>query len=139
MCLQTNKPYPSTDAWDLALYSGHLQLHTTTPTPLCILISEFHSSFLSHLVFLHSVRRLLVTAEVPSSPMLVTLMKGALSSSETSVLTRATLRNIPGDAILHSHRCENLKSYIVSSNVYRILGSHYSSYECCHILGYTAM
>jgi hypothetical protein len=69
---------------------------------------------IGELVFLRSVRRLLVQASViPSSPFLVTLMKEALSSSEPSVLTRATGLNISEGTILQSHRSENLKSYAV--------------------------
>jgi hypothetical protein len=53
-------------------------------------------------VFLRSVRRLLVTANVvTSSPILLTLMMGALISSETSVLIRTTRRNFPEDDILY--------------------------------------
>jgi hypothetical protein len=74
------------------------------------------------LVFLRSVRRLIFTASVvPSSPILATLMKEALSFSEKSVLTRATWRNIPEDAILHGHRREILKSYINVSSQWSVL------------------
>jgi hypothetical protein len=65
------------------------------------------------ILFLSSVRQLLVTANVvPSLPNIVAMMMGAVSSSETSVLTGVTRRNISEDGILHSNRRENLKSYI---------------------------
>jgi hypothetical protein len=39
-----------------------------------------------------------------------TLKVEGIHSSETSVQTRSTRRHIHEDVILHSHRCENLKS-----------------------------
>jgi hypothetical protein len=54
---------------------------------------------------LRSVRRLLVTANVVSSSLiLVTLMMEAMRSSETSVLARATRRHIQEDGIPHKLR-----------------------------------
>jgi hypothetical protein len=61
------------------------------------------------------MRRLLITANVPSPPILVTLMMEALRSSETSVPTRATQGNIPEYGILLSHRREDLSiNWLVS-------------------------
>jgi hypothetical protein len=63
--------------------------------------------------FLRSLLRLLVTANViPRSQISFTLMMKEIRSSETSVLTRDTQRNIPEDGILLSHSRENVKSYI---------------------------
>jgi hypothetical protein len=74
-------------------------------------VSEERITFVIR-AFLLSLVRLLVSANVcPGSPTLVILMMKAIRTSETSVITRATRRNILEDCIRHSRRRENLNTY----------------------------
>jgi hypothetical protein len=66
----------------------------------------------SHNAFFRKELQLLVTANVSHSPILFSLKMEALLSSEASVITKATGRNIPEYGILLSHRGEDMKFYL---------------------------
>jgi hypothetical protein len=77
---------------------------------------------IAYIIRVTGIIQLLVTANViPSSPILVTLMMEAASSSQTSALTIATRRNIPRDGILREAEYQGLAHqylYIAFSTYY---------------------
>jgi hypothetical protein len=72
-------------------------------------VSEAH---ITSIVMVKGISELRTTLIV-TILILFTLMMEAIRPPETSVLRRATRRHISEGGILHSHRCENLKSYKV--------------------------
>jgi hypothetical protein len=93
-------------SWDVS----HVALVITDVSEECIASIIRMTTII---VFLRSMLRLLVTADVvPTPSSLVILMMEAIPSSVTSVYSRATRRTVPENGILHSHHRKNLKFYI---------------------------
>jgi hypothetical protein len=107
-----NNPTPSNEAMEscFVVWSfNKLRPLTATPAPLSILNLVFRTNASIPAQYVFNVLQLLVPANVPSSPILVTLIMGAVGFSEMSVPTRTTWCNIPEDCILQKFKVSNVK------------------------------
>jgi hypothetical protein len=75
-------------------------------TPLAIVRTDVSEELSASIIKVKSIGEQGTTLPVTSN-------RRTLRRNTKSVLTRATQRNIPENSILHSHRRESLKSYIV--------------------------
>jgi hypothetical protein len=76
-----------------------------------------------------------ISSNIPSSPILVTLLIEAILSSKMTFLTRTTWPNFPEDGILHSHHRGNPKSYILTTvflSIHVLKNHNYVCLRYCH-------
>jgi hypothetical protein len=63
--------------------------------PVALIITGVSEKYITSIIWVTRIGEGIVTANIPSSRILFTLMMGMMHSFETSVLTRATWHNIP--------------------------------------------
>jgi hypothetical protein len=97
-----------------------IKLTTIGELGTTLAVTSNRRSLRRDILLLHSVRQLLVTANVvPTSPILINMMMQARGFSETSVLTRTTRHyHIPEYSILHCYQRENINTYIYATCSY---------------------
>jgi hypothetical protein len=79
---------------------------------VAVVRTDFLEERIACIIKVERISQLVAANVVPSSLTISTLMMEAIRYTKTSVLTRATCRNIPEDGICYYHRRENLKSYM---------------------------